>query len=93
MNSPTGFLPQFIVDNPRLLDWFAFASPGSVILKTGKVEIGQGILTALRQIAAEELDLPFSKTDPSMSSNRRIGSRDRIIETIMNDTPGVRRST
>jgi CO/xanthine dehydrogenase Mo-binding subunit len=63
MNSPTGFLPQFIIDNPRLGDWFAFASPGSVILKTGKVEIGQGILTALRQIAAEELDLPLALLD------------------------------
>jgi CO/xanthine dehydrogenase Mo-binding subunit len=63
MNSPTGLLPQFIVDNPRLGDWFAFASPRSVILKTGKVEIGQGILTALRQIAAEELDLPLALLD------------------------------
>ena len=31
-----------------------------LILKTGKVEIGQDILTALRQIAAEELELPLS---------------------------------
>ena len=28
---------------------------------TGKVELGQGILTALRQIAAEELDLPLER--------------------------------
>jgi len=36
---------------------FDLSSPGIVILKTGKVELGQGILLALRQIAAEELDL------------------------------------
>ena len=36
---------------------FDLSSPGVVILKTGKVELGQGILLALRQIAAEELDL------------------------------------
>jgi CO/xanthine dehydrogenase Mo-binding subunit len=60
MNSRAGSLPQFIVENPRLRDWFAFASPRRLILKTGKVEIGQDILTALRQIAAEELELPLS---------------------------------
>src|SRR5690606_33316092 len=31
--------------------------PGTVVLKTGKVEIGQGITTALVQIAADELDV------------------------------------
>jgi nicotinate dehydrogenase subunit B len=36
---------------------FDLSSPGTVMLKTGKVELGQGILLALRQIAAEELDL------------------------------------
>ena len=43
----------------RLGAWFDLAEPGTVTLKTGKVELGQGILTALRQIAAEELDLPL----------------------------------
>jgi CO/xanthine dehydrogenase Mo-binding subunit len=36
---------------------FDLSSHGVVTLKTGKVEFGQGILLALRQIAAEELDL------------------------------------
>jgi nicotinate dehydrogenase subunit B len=36
---------------------FDLSSLGVVMLKTGKVELGQGILLALRQIAAEELDL------------------------------------
>ena len=50
-------LPGALVDNPRLDQWVAFPSPGRVTARTGKVEIGQGVLTALRQIAAEELDL------------------------------------
>jgi nicotinate dehydrogenase subunit B len=33
---------------------------GKVTVFTGKVELGQGILTALAQIAAEELDLPLT---------------------------------
>ena len=43
--------------NTPLTDRFDLSSPGLVALKTGKVELGQGILLALRQIAAEELDL------------------------------------
>src|SRR6266478_262154 len=43
--------------NTPLTERFDLSRPGLVVLKTGKVEFGQGILLALRQIAAEELDL------------------------------------
>src|SRR5437763_7060903 len=43
--------------NPRLDQWVRFAAPGQVTVSTGRVEIGQGVLTAMRQIAAEELDV------------------------------------
>lgn len=46
-----------LTDNPRCSDWIELSRPGSVVLKTGKVEIGQGITTALVQIAADELDV------------------------------------
>jgi nicotinate dehydrogenase subunit B len=44
-------------DNPRLDRWLRFQDDRTVRIATGKVEMGQGILTALAQIAAEELDL------------------------------------
>jgi CO/xanthine dehydrogenase Mo-binding subunit len=50
-------LPQSLIDNPILSQWIAFEEPGRVRVGSGKVEIGQGILTALTQIAAEELDV------------------------------------
>jgi CO/xanthine dehydrogenase Mo-binding subunit len=50
-------LPQSLVDNPVLSQWIGFEDQGRVRIATGKVEIGQGILTALVQIAAEELDV------------------------------------
>ena len=50
-------LPQSLIDNPILSQWIGFEQPGRVRIATGKVEIGQGILTALTQIAAEELDV------------------------------------
>ena len=43
--------------NPLVSDWLVFQDDGRVTLKTGKVEIGQGVLTALVQIAADELDI------------------------------------
>lgn len=44
-------------DNPRLDRWLRFQGNRTVRIATGKVEMGQGILTALAQIAAEELDV------------------------------------
>src|SRR3984893_5536822 len=51
-------LPQSLTDNPRLDRWVGFESDRTVRISTGKVELGQGVLTALVQIAAEELDVP-----------------------------------
>src|SRR5215468_8641277 len=50
-------LPGILRDNPRLDRWVRFEEPGRVTVSTGRVEIGQGVLTAMRQIAAEELDV------------------------------------
>jgi CO/xanthine dehydrogenase Mo-binding subunit len=50
-------LPQSLLDNPPLHAWFDLGASGILTLLTGKVEIGQGIVRALRRIAAEELDL------------------------------------
>src|SRR5258706_10728901 len=53
--SPT--LPPLLAANPRLDQWVGFPSPGHVTVSTGRVEIGQGVLTAMLQIAADELDV------------------------------------
>jgi len=50
-------LPPTLAANPRLSDWVAFDAEGTVTVRSGKVEIGQGVLTALAQIVAEELDV------------------------------------
>src|SRR5271154_5252641 len=50
-------LPPLLANNPRLDQWVRFPSPGHVTVSTGRVEIGQGVLTAMLQIAAEELDV------------------------------------
>jgi nicotinate dehydrogenase subunit B len=54
-------LPGSLQTNRRLDAWLRINSDGTTTVFTGKVELGQGILTALRQIAAEELDLPLDR--------------------------------
>jgi CO/xanthine dehydrogenase Mo-binding subunit len=54
-------LPPLLVANPRLDRWVGFETPGEVRVSTGRVEIGQGVLTAMRQIAAEELGVRLDR--------------------------------
>ncbi|HWZ37863.1 MAG TPA: molybdopterin cofactor-binding domain-containing protein [Bradyrhizobium sp.] len=57
MSSAAPTLPFSLAANPRLSSWIKFAGDGQVTVSPGKVEIGQGIVTALAQIAADELDV------------------------------------
>jgi nicotinate dehydrogenase subunit B len=54
-------LPPSLARNSRLDRWVAVGSDGVVEIRTGKVEIGQGITSALAQIAAEELDVDYRR--------------------------------
>lgn len=51
-------LPGSLKNNPVLDAWMRIAPDGHVTVCSGKAELGQGIRTALLQVAAEELDLP-----------------------------------
>ncbi len=54
-------LPVNLKANPRLSRWLRFNRDGYVELSPGKVELGQGIVTALAQIAADELDVRLER--------------------------------
>src|SRR4051794_14291314 len=54
-------LPVSLATNPRLSSWVQVSAEGRVMLSPGKVEIGQGIVTALAQIAADELDVAIER--------------------------------
>ena len=54
-------LPKDVAANPVLARWVTVEDDGTIALRVGKVELGQGILTALAQIAAEELDVPLGR--------------------------------
>lgn len=60
MNAPAK-LPGSLNTNRRLNQWLRFNPDQTVTIYTGKVEIGQGIVTAMAQIAAEELDIALTR--------------------------------
>lgn len=52
------FVNPDIIQNPMLSQWISIDRDGKILLRAGKVELGQGIGIVQLQIAAEELDVP-----------------------------------
>ena len=71
--------------NPRLREWVDLGASGIVTIRPGKVEYGQGVWTALAQIAAEELDVGLDQVrvagvSTSGSPDEGVTSGSRSIE-------------
>ena len=75
-------LPGSLDANRRLDRWLRFNADGSVTIFTGKVEIGQGVVTAMAQIAAEELDVALTRI--------RMVSGDTVLTPDEGHTSGSR---
>jgi len=56
-------LPGSLGNNRMLDGWVRVDPAGTITVFTGKCELGQGILTALTQIAAEELDVAYERVE------------------------------
>ena len=52
-------------------DWIAIEQDGTITAFSGKVEVGTGVRTALAQIVAEELDVPFERVHMVMGDTAR----------------------
>jgi nicotinate dehydrogenase subunit B len=67
-------LPGSLKENPFLDSWIRIEADGRITIFTGKAELGQGIKTALLQVAAEQLDVPLASlklitADTSQTAN------------------------
>lgn len=65
-------LPANLALNPRLNRWVSIDGPDVITIRTGKVELGQGAVTAIAAIAARELgvdlaDIHMQPTDTDSS--------------------------
>src|SRR5690348_15850919 len=54
-------LPVSLTANPAHMSWLALSPGGTVTIFSGKVEYGQGIWSALAQIAGEEVDVALAR--------------------------------
>ncbi|MDB5411368.1 MAG: aldehyde oxidase and xanthine dehydrogenase molybdopterin-binding protein, partial [Rhodospirillales bacterium] len=91
LRPPLGFADEVVhlpgsLDTNRMLDaWLRINADGTATVFTGKVELGQGNVTALAQIAAEELDLPMAKVtmvagDTALTPNEGFTAGSQSIE-------------
>ena len=58
-------------DPTQLDSWIAIGADGSITVFTSKVELGTGIETALAQVAAEELDVPWQRIKVDMGDTTK----------------------
>ena len=86
MSDSRGKIPGTLSANNRLDRWVTVNADGTVTVRTGKVEIGQGIVSAMAQIAAEELDVDYARirmvavdTATSPNEGSTTGSRSLIL--------------
>jgi nicotinate dehydrogenase subunit B len=75
-------IPPNLAANPLLSHWVSVHADGTIDVRCGKVELGQGILSALAQIIADELDVAYDRirmvpltTDSSPDEALTAGSR------------------
>lgn len=84
--SPTKpVLPGSLNANRMLDGWLRINANGTVTMFTGKVELGQGILTALTQIVSDELDVDLKRIEvvsgnTSLTANEGVTSGSLSIQ-------------
>ncbi len=75
--------------HPQLDDWLRIEPGGRISLFSGKVELGQGIATALAQIAAEELDVALWRIDVVCADTERSPDEGGTTGSRSLETSGV----
>jgi nicotinate dehydrogenase subunit B len=85
------------LDPRRLASWIEITPDNTVAIRTGVSDFGQGVLTAFRQIVAEELRVPFDAitelvtgdTDRTPDGGLSAGAMNRVTQEQMMDGVGV----
>ncbi|MEM7118580.1 MAG: molybdopterin cofactor-binding domain-containing protein [Chloroflexota bacterium] len=86
LEGPSAHIPKDNLQlNPDLDSWIRFNADETVTIFTGKVEIGQGIKTAVSQIAADELDVALERirvqtADTALSPNEGLTAGSMSVE-------------
>jgi CO/xanthine dehydrogenase Mo-binding subunit len=70
-------------------DWIGFETAGMVRVSTGKVELGQGILTALAQIAASVLEVDIARVSVVSGHTARTPNEGYTGSSLSIETSGI----
>src|SRR3954454_757004 len=86
-----------LVDPNQIDSWLAIKGDGTVVLKTGKEELGGGTLTTAHQLVADELDVPYNKiqsivADTAMTVNQGATAGSQTTPTQFGETGGLRQA-
>jgi len=87
-------LPGDLADHPLLSSWIRFNDDGTVTLFMGKVELGQGAITAVAQVCAEELVIDFGRIQV-ISGDTRLSPDEGTTagsQTMPNCAPAVQQA-
>ncbi|NBA85945.1 molybdopterin-dependent oxidoreductase [Emticicia sp. CRIBPO] len=80
-------MPSMLANNEALL-WFEILPDNTVLMKSPKIEMGQGIFTGFAMLAAEELEMPLDriKVEHASTSN---GPIDKVSTGGSNSTSSL----
>lgn len=84
----TGALPHSLQQTPELDAWIRINTDGTISIFTGKVELGQGLKTALAQIAAEELDVSIERIQVRTADTARTPDEGPTVSSMSLETSG-----
>jgi CO/xanthine dehydrogenase Mo-binding subunit/aerobic-type carbon monoxide dehydrogenase small subunit (CoxS/CutS family) len=81
-------LPSALVENPELDSWIRITQDGTITVFSGKVEYGQGLKTALAQIAADELDVSLERIQMVMGDTEQTPNEGMTVGSMSLQTSG-----
>ncbi|MEJ2757459.1 MAG: molybdopterin-dependent oxidoreductase, partial [Anaerolineales bacterium] len=81
-------LPNALVQNPALDAWIRINPDGTITVFSGKVEYGQGIKSAIAQIAADELDVSLARIRMQMADTAQTPDEGRTVGSMSLETSG-----
>ena len=82
-------LPGSLSRHPGIDSWLRINADGTVTVLTGKIELGQGIVTAIAQIAAEELDVAVTRVRVIMADTRQTPDEQYTVGSRSVEQSGV----
>ncbi len=81
-------LPQALLENPELDTWIRINPEETITVFSGKVEYGQGLKTALAQIAADELDVSLERIRMVMGDTEEAPNEGMTVGSMSLQTSG-----